>query len=347
MRTLASMAFAIAAFTFACAVQSHGGQFSVTEDTSQATATGVELTLALVDPAGRDVTAEAILDQPPKKLYLYREGDTMGSDSREAKFGVPIHISTQGEPRRIVQLPPDAADEWLKHGWGIAGDPAPALVLEPDAVGDLRLALQVAPLRRIRLARTLPDDLTKSVVPFAYGYFAPAQGQCRNFDFQNPANTAPETLVEREFSFPAGEYEVWAVARAGTWPLVELWAHRTIQVLDRHEPQEFVLKYERGVEIEGRIVDMRPVSTTGIHVGPRSSSSFGLSPSGIANRSFGPTFHQTRQHCDLWSFTPNTGGDFKVTGLPPETELWISQRSAGFIVPAHGGNVGEVVVRND
>jgi hypothetical protein len=128
-----------------------------------------------------------------------------------------------------------------------------------------------------------------------------------------------------------------------------MWAHETITVVDREEPQSFVVDYERGVQVEGRIVDMRPLPATAQNrvIGSSSSEVFGLSPSAIANRSFGPPFHQTRQHCELWNLTPNIGGGFTIGGLPPETELTLIQKPVRITVPVRGGNVGDIVLRNE
>lgn len=342
MRAKTTLVLVLASLTFAaCSIQSHADRSEVTDaPIGHDAPTEVELTLVLVDPAGRDVTAEAVLDQPPKKLWVWREGDTIGSESREAKIGVPIRVSTHAEPRRIVQLAPEATDHWLRHGWGIAGDPAPALVLEPDAVGARSLALQVAPMRRIRFTWKLPEDVADSSDLHAHGYLAPVSGQCRSFDFQ------------RQVEVPVGKYELWACARAGAWPYVEMWAHETIHVLDRPDPQSFAANFKHGVEIEGRFVD-RKAGVVAAWVDPitRSGGSplIEFAPTGIASRSFGPPFNRVTFTCGFWSVSPGLDGGFKLAGLPPVTEISLLSTGTNpppkFWTPQQNGHVGDIFVR--
>lgn len=306
----------------------------------------VELSLALVDRAGNDVTARTLAD-PTASSSASAWCDAIDGRRWEVpyplRFMDPTAVSAPSEDGLKIQLISTVSAFWLAPGWMFAGDLEPGLELPPGANGSYSLKIVVARKRAVCLTMILPPDLAPTRDLRAGGVAAQDVGDLHGFSFVDESEPQLKPRLETHIELPAGKFEMWGSALfrepCVLGPL-GLWAHATIEVDSVEHEQSFAIEYRRGVDVRGRLVDAAGV--------PVLNQSLFCGPSKMMVRRFGALRPSASTSAALWGFEADASGHFLLAGVPAGADLVVhtsSERLVGNLrVPGLSIDVGDIVL---
>jgi len=306
-------------------------------------ASELRVRVALIDPAGRDVTKEAGVPGREVELVTWIR-DVHDLETLRSTLGVQVplarpdsiarHVALARPRGERLQIP--AAESLLASGWLFSGDTCPSITIYPGEIGERVLPLRVSRARSVELTISLPTGFRDEDLFRVWGASVVDQGEPRSFEYWSQDPAAARHPPRQTLNVPEGRHSLWAVASMVDRRSPPLWAHEEL-VVDSSGKQRLTMNFRVGVEVHGRIVDPKgsPVgSGRGLLLTPRELSSSWSHPGGGGIQS-----------SSLWSATSASDGSFVLRGLPPGREVFCAESLSPIVrVPEAGGDIGDLVL---
>lgn len=307
----------------------------------------IPVRVALVDPNGKDVTAQACDPNSRFEVPLIKwVADATSQPAGRVGVGVPFAVVPAGEGTWSVGLaqpiqqvaPVPTVEGVLAPGWAYVGDPCPAIEIPADATAEQLVPVLVARTRTVELTFALPDGATARGDFGASGLILPESGLATHFA---TVIHGPQTQVldSSKLQLPPGRHTLWGVARHRNPQGSKFWAREEFEVTEA-EFQRVAIRYRTGVTITGRMT-----RASGQAVALNSQVLLSV-PDSRKFTGRAPQFLQST----LWSASFRDDGRFELQGMPPGFELTAPNHRGPegptrFRVPEAGGDVGTIVLR--